>query len=161
MGTASRRGPKTGTTPTIFGSHTWFVGRAQHRGSRLTSALSASAWLAAVGRRDAAIAIDQARPNPRGTGLDGWFGVKRRHTWDDDLLGTALILTATVCVLSIMALVTKSPADKRRDGARHNLPLIVLASLSVVALAIFGSVLSEDGAQPSRSRRTQTPTSAA
>ena len=132
-------GPETGTAPTIFGSHTWFVGRAQHRGSRLGSALSASAWLAAVG---AAIAIDQARPNPRGTGLDGWFGVKRRHTWDDDLLGTALILTATVCVLSILALATKSPADKRRGGARHNLPLIVLASLSVVALAVFGSVLS-------------------
>lgn len=88
------------------------------------------------------MATDQARPNPRGTGLDGWFGVKRRHTWDDDLLGTALILTAMACLLSITALATQSTADKRRGGARHSLPLILLASVSVVALAVFGSVLS-------------------
>ncbi len=119
-------------------SHTWSVGRAQDRVSRLVGVLSASAWLAAVG---AAIATDQARPNPRGTGLDGWFEVKRRHTWDDDLLETALILTAGACLLSIIALATHSTAEKHRGGAQHSLPLILLASISVVALAVFGSVL--------------------
>lgn len=87
------------------------------------------------------MATDQARPNPRGTGLDGWFGVKRRHIWDDDLLGTALILSLMAFILSITALATQSTADKRRGGTRHSIPLIFLASTSAVALAVFGSVL--------------------
>ncbi|MBV1858481.1 MAG: hypothetical protein KUG77_08715 [Nannocystaceae bacterium] len=115
------------------------MGRAQDRVSRLASVLGASAWLAAVA---AATATDQARPNPRGTAIDGWFGVKRRHTWDDDLLGTALILTLIAFLLSIIALAAQSTADKRRDGTRYSVPLIFLASVSVIALAAFGSVLS-------------------
>jgi len=115
------------------------VARARHRGSRLGSVLSASAWLAAVA---AATATDQARPNPRGTALDGWFGVKRRHIWDDDLLGTALIFTLMAFFLSITALATQSGVDRHRGGARANLPLIVLASISALALAVLGSVLS-------------------
>lgn len=87
------------------------------------------------------MATDQARPNPRGTGLDGWFGVKRRHIWDDDLLGTALIFSLVAFLLSIIALATQSTADKRRGGTRHNVSMILLASISAVALAIFGLVL--------------------
>ncbi len=88
------------------------------------------------------MATDQARPNPRGTGLDAWFGVKRRHRWDDDLLGTALILTVMACLLSIIALATQSTADTRGGGTRRSFPLVLLASISVIALAVLGSVLS-------------------
>ncbi len=113
--------------------------RAQHGVSRLARVLSASAWLVAV----AAITVtDQARPNPRGTALDGWFGVKRRNVWDDDLLGTALILTLMALLLSLIALATQSTERKRQDGTRYSVPLVFLAAISVVALGVFSSVLS-------------------
>lgn len=113
------------------------MGRAQYRVSRL-GILSTSAWLAAVA---GAMAIDQARRNRRGTGLDEWFGVKRRHIWDDDLLGTALILTLIAFFLSITALATLSTAGRRRSGTRTSVPLIFLSSISAVALAVLGLVL--------------------
>lgn len=68
--------------------------------------------------------------------------MKRRHTWDDDLLGTALVLTLMAFLLSLSALATQSTADERRARTGRTVPLILLASVSAVVLAILGSVVS-------------------